>query len=68
MKQPSPSRRSFLKTSVATAAAITASDSVAALHAAMPVHQGGGQLKIGIVGVGGPDERCAHTGNQSTLV
>ena len=48
-----PSRRSFLKTSVATAAAVTASGSLGALRAATPVHQGGGKLKIGVVGIGG---------------
>ena len=53
MKRPSPSRRSFLKTSAATAAALTTSGSLSALQSAPAVHQGGGQLKIGIVGVGG---------------
>jgi len=48
-----PSRRSFLKTSAAGAAAVTATGSVSALRAAMPVHQGSGKLKVGIVGVGG---------------
>ena len=48
-----PSRRSFLKTSAVTAAAITTSGSLDALRAAMPVHQGGGKLKIGVVGIGG---------------
>lgn len=53
-----PSRRSFLKTASTgvTAAAATAaagSGSLSALRAATPVHQGTGQLKIGIVGIGG---------------
>ncbi|MFK7742569.1 MAG: Gfo/Idh/MocA family protein [Planctomycetota bacterium] len=63
------SRRSFLKSSAAasvaaasaaaTSAAATsvvvgaASPSLSALRAASPVHQGGGELKVGIVGVGG---------------
>jgi predicted dehydrogenase len=48
-----PSRRSFLKTSAAAAAALGASGSLGALRAAAPVHQGGGPLKIGVVGIGG---------------
>jgi predicted dehydrogenase len=48
-----PSRRSFLKTSATGAAAVAATGSISALRAASPVHQGGGKLKIGIVGVGG---------------
>jgi myo-inositol 2-dehydrogenase / D-chiro-inositol 1-dehydrogenase len=48
-----PSRRSFLKTSATGAATIAATGSISALRAASPVHQGGGKLKIGIVGVGG---------------
>jgi len=48
-----PSRRSFLKTSATTAAAVAASSSLGALRAASPVHQGTGKLKIGVVGVGG---------------
>ncbi|MCB9880096.1 MAG: Gfo/Idh/MocA family oxidoreductase, partial [Planctomycetes bacterium] len=48
-----PSRRSFLKTSAASATALAASGSLGALRAASPVHQGGGRLRIGIVGVGG---------------
>lgn len=48
-----PSRRSFLKTSATGAAAVAATGSLSALRAASPVHQGGGKLKIGIVGVGG---------------
>lgn len=53
MTTPKPSRRSFLKSSAATAAAAAATPSLSALRAASPVHQGGGQLKVGIVGVGG---------------
>jgi myo-inositol 2-dehydrogenase/D-chiro-inositol 1-dehydrogenase len=53
MTTPQPSRRSFLKTSAATAAALTTSGSLAALHAATPVHQGSGRLRIGVVGIGG---------------
>lgn len=48
-----PSRRSFLKTSATGAAAVAASSTLGALRAASPVHQGGGKLKVGIVGVGG---------------
>lgn len=48
-----PSRRSFLKSSAAAAAAITTGGSLDALRAAVPVHQGGGKMKIGVVGVGG---------------
>jgi myo-inositol 2-dehydrogenase / D-chiro-inositol 1-dehydrogenase len=48
----SPSRRSFLKSSALSAAAV-ASGSLGALRAAGPVHQDGGELKIGIVGIGG---------------
>lgn len=47
------SRRSFLKASTSAAAAVAASGSLSALRAAGPVHQGGGTLRIGIVGVGG---------------
>ena len=50
MSTKQPSRRSFLQTAAATAAA---SGSLGALRAAAPVHQGGGRLKVGIVGVGG---------------
>lgn len=50
---PTPSRRSFLKTTAAAAAALTTSGSLDALRAAAPVHQGGGKLKIGVVGIGG---------------
>lgn len=52
MTAPSTSRRSFLKAST-SAAAVAASGSLSALRAAGPVHQGGGTLRIGIVGVGG---------------
>ncbi len=48
-----PSRRSFLKSSAVAAAALTTSGSLSALRAAAPVHQGGGRLKIGVVGIGG---------------
>lgn len=48
-----PSRRSFLKTSATAAAALGATGSLGALRAAAPVHQGGGPLKIGVVGIGG---------------
>lgn len=48
-----PSRRSFLRRSAAAAAALSTSGSLAALHAAGPVHQDGGKLKIGVVGIGG---------------
>ena len=48
-----PSRRSFLKNSATGAATLAATGSIRALRAASPVHQGGGKLKIGIVGVGG---------------
>jgi predicted dehydrogenase len=49
------SRRSFLKTTTAAAAgaAVASSGSLAALHAAMPVHQGTDRLRIGVVGIGG---------------
>ncbi|MFT7537632.1 MAG: myo-inositol 2-dehydrogenase/D-chiro-inositol 1-dehydrogenase, partial [Hyphomicrobiaceae bacterium] len=53
MSTKKPSRRSFLKSSATGAAAIAATGSLGALRAASPVHQGGGELKIGIVGVGG---------------
>ena len=53
MTTPQPSRRSFLKTASTSAAALAASSSLGALHAATPVHQGPGKLKIGIVGIGG---------------
>ena len=53
MTEPKPTRRSFLTTSAAATAAVTTGGSLGALRAAVPVHQGGGQLKIGIVGVGG---------------
>jgi predicted dehydrogenase len=48
-----PSRRSFLKTASAGAAALAAGGSLQALRAAGPVHQGGARLKIGLVGCGG---------------
>jgi myo-inositol 2-dehydrogenase/D-chiro-inositol 1-dehydrogenase len=48
-----PTRRSFLQASAAAAAAVTTSGSLAALHAATPVHVQGGPLRIGIVGIGG---------------
>lgn len=53
MTKPTPSRRSFLQTSVAATAALATSGSLSALQAAGPVHQGGAKLKIGIVGLGG---------------
>ncbi|MBL8733494.1 MAG: Gfo/Idh/MocA family oxidoreductase [Planctomycetes bacterium] len=55
MKHNQPSRRSFLKSATSTAALAAGGSlgSLGALRAATPVHQGGGQLKIGIVGVGG---------------
>ena len=53
MPTKQPSRRSFLKTSAAASGAVVASGSLGALRAASPVHQGGGKLKVGIVGVGG---------------
>ncbi len=53
MTPPTTSRRSFLKTSAAATAALTTSDSLAALRASTPVHQGPGTLRIGIVGIGG---------------
>jgi len=49
----SPSRRSFLKTATASTAALATGGSLSALRAAGPVHQGGGRLKIGVVGLGG---------------
>ena len=51
MPTKQPSRRSFLKTSAAAGGAVVASGSLGALRAASPVHQGGGKLKVGIVGV-----------------
>jgi len=51
MNQP-PTRRSFLKSTAAGAAAL-AGGSLTALRAAGPVHQGPGKLKIGVVGIGG---------------
>jgi myo-inositol 2-dehydrogenase / D-chiro-inositol 1-dehydrogenase len=55
MSTSKPSRRSFLKaaSTSAAAAAVAGSGSLGALRAAAPVHQGGGKLKIGIVGIGG---------------
>ena len=55
MSSSKPSRRSFLKaaSTSAAAAAVAGSGSLGALRAAAPVHQGGGKLKIGIVGIGG---------------
>ncbi|MCA8952314.1 MAG: Gfo/Idh/MocA family oxidoreductase [Planctomycetes bacterium] len=54
MTSSKPSRRSFLKAATtATAASVAGSGSLAALRASSPVHQGGGQLKVGIVGIGG---------------
>lgn len=62
MPNPKTTRRSFLKDSATSVAALAAagplgatggSGSLAALRAATPVHQGPGRLKIGIVGVGG---------------
>ncbi|HEB54259.1 MAG TPA: Gfo/Idh/MocA family oxidoreductase [bacterium] len=53
MTRKQPSRRSFLKTTATVAGGAAASGSLGALRAATPVHQGGGELKIGIVGVGG---------------
>jgi len=53
MTKPVPSRRSFLKTASASAAALTAGGSLGALRAAGPVHQGSDKLKIGVVGLGG---------------
>ena len=53
MSTQQPSRRSFLKSSAAASGAVVASGSLGALRAASPVHQGGGKLKVGIVGVGG---------------
>jgi predicted dehydrogenase len=48
------SRRSFLKSSALSAAALSASGSLGALRAAGPVHGGArAQLKIGLVGCGG---------------
>jgi hypothetical protein len=47
------SRRSFLQSSCRAAAVVTASGSLAALRAAGPVHQGGGTMRIGVVGIGG---------------
>ncbi|MFY9342718.1 MAG: Gfo/Idh/MocA family oxidoreductase [Planctomycetota bacterium] len=52
MPTPTPSRRSFLKTTAAAAAALS-SGSLSALRASAPVHQGPGRLKIGVVGIGG---------------
>ena len=63
------SRRSFLQSSVHAAAAVTATGSLAALRAAGPVHQGGGTLRIGVVGIGGRGSGAAvqairaHKGN-----
>jgi myo-inositol 2-dehydrogenase/D-chiro-inositol 1-dehydrogenase len=49
-----PSRRSFLKSSALSAAALSASGSLGALRAAGAVHGGArAQLKIGLVGCGG---------------
>jgi hypothetical protein len=53
MSQKHPSRRSFLKSSASSAAALAASGSLSALRAATPVHQDPVSLKVGIVGVGG---------------
>ena len=63
------SRRSFLQSSCGAAAAVAASGSLAALRAAGPVHQGGGTLRIGVVGIGGRGSGAtvqavkAHKGN-----
>lgn len=48
-----PTRRSFLKTTAATAAAFAGSGSLAACQLAAPVHHGPGKLKVGVVGLGG---------------
>ncbi|MSR39585.1 MAG: Gfo/Idh/MocA family oxidoreductase [Planctomycetes bacterium] len=48
------SRRSFLKSSAVSAAALSAANSLGALRASSPMHTGGRtQLKIGLVGCGG---------------
>ncbi|MCY2956607.1 MAG: Gfo/Idh/MocA family oxidoreductase [Planctomycetota bacterium] len=48
------SRRSFLKSSAVSAAALSAANSLGALRASSPMHTGGrAQLKIGLVGCGG---------------
>src|SRR5262245_30674167 len=62
MTAPSaPSRRSFLKTAAASAAAITTSGSLAALRASGPVHSGmRAPLKIGLVGCGGRGSGAAR--------
>ena len=60
-----PSRRSFLKTSAAAAAAITTSGSLDALRSAVPVHQGGGKMKIGVVGIGGRGSGAAEQAAQA---
>ncbi|MEO6595800.1 MAG: Gfo/Idh/MocA family oxidoreductase [Planctomycetota bacterium] len=53
MNPPKPTRRSFLQTASTSFAAVAAGGSLGALRAAVPVHQGPGKLKIGIVGIGG---------------
>jgi len=53
MPTSKPSRRSFLQTTAAAAAVATTSGSLSALQQAPAVHQGGGKLKIGVVGIGG---------------
>ncbi|MBL9078296.1 MAG: Gfo/Idh/MocA family oxidoreductase [Planctomycetes bacterium] len=64
-----PTRRSFLGGAAASAAAFATSGSLGALQAAGPVHQGGGRLKIGAVGLGGRgsgatfNALCAHPEN-----
>ncbi|MGE3171038.1 MAG: Gfo/Idh/MocA family protein [Planctomycetota bacterium] len=53
-RDPEPSRRSFLKSAAASAAALTAGGSLQALHRAGTVHGGGAEpLRIGLVGCGG---------------
>ncbi|MEC7584750.1 MAG: Gfo/Idh/MocA family oxidoreductase [Planctomycetota bacterium] len=48
------SRRSFLKTAAVSTAALSATGSLSALHAAGSVHGGAGEpLKIGLIGCGG---------------
>ncbi|MEQ1633300.1 MAG: Gfo/Idh/MocA family oxidoreductase [Planctomycetota bacterium] len=59
--QLNSSRRSFLKSAAASAAAISVPGSVSALHAAGFVHSGSGEpLKIGLVGCGGRGSGAAR--------
>jgi hypothetical protein len=53
MPTSTPSRRAVLQTTAAAAAVATTSGSLSALQQAPAVHQGGGKLKIGVVGIGG---------------